>query len=688
MATGPPEHPVVLAQTKDQQNDQASTSPEDSLIIYTEQSQDKPTGDNSPETSTQSLRRSQRAHKPKDFPGYETNKASKQPAADNKLPTATGCQEPPATPPRNKTDPEICPLGEVYTTPKAQPIVNIRGADGSKKEAKDELQDSPNTPIFKDPFATPAPHPNPGASPSGESAEDTANTLSPLFYPTVSQVLDDLTQTGTNFKLISCQKNLQQALTDLNTASLKIGKLEAELSENRGRIHTGEAEPKKTSVDAEAQTPTDQPVHKKTTAVAQTMTDSRTQKDNPQPTKIVKDADTQTATKQSTHIYVDAQTMTDGSMPTGQKTERGLLYFRGWMNPLSAFFPCKIKDKQGKTHESAEHLHHFRKLKHHEMHQQAEEVRKAANAAKAKALARRLLPTHDPSWTAIEENEMVEISIMKAEQCPKFRKALLESGVKMLVHNMESDSRWGFGPDGQGENIMGKALMATRDRVEEFPQHTEPNQENAQTKKKKLLIITDSMLDGLANFFGEESNTDVEVVTFRGGTATSIAGEIDTTLAGKKPTAVVIHCGTNSLDEEDSETIQKAYSKLINGAVWHTGAHIILSGIVHRLDRPDLNGRADTINAYLQSIESDAVSFLDHNATFQNLHRVLDKRGLHLKPAGKRQIADNIWLTLNTTGQATTTGSARPTVRPATWNRQAKPPMVDRPNKRGMTDQE
>ena len=211
---------------------------------------------------------------------------------------------------------------------------------------------------------------------------------------------------------------------------------------------------------------------------------------------------------------------------------------------------------------------------------------------------------------------------------------------------------------------------------------------NSHTKNKKLLIITDSMLDGLANLFGEESNTDVEVVTFRGGTATSIADMIDNTLAGKKPTAVVIHCGTNSLDEEDSETIQKAYSKLINGAVWHTGAHIILSGIVHRLDRPDLNGRADTINAYLQSIESNAVSFLDHNAIFTNLHRVLDKRGLHLKPAGKRQIADNIWLTLNTTGQATTTGSARPKARPATWNRHTKPPMVDRPNKRGMTDQE
>ena len=171
---------------------------------------------------------------------------------------------------------------------------------------------------------------------------------------------------------------------------------------------------------------------------------------------------------------------------------------------------------------------------------------------------------------------------------------------------------------------MGKALTVARERVKATPQHTEPN---AQTENKKLLIITDSMLDGLAKFFEEGSDTDVKVVTFRGGTATSIAGEIDTTLAGKKPTAVVIQCGTNSLDEEDSKAIQKAYSKFINGAACHTGAHIILSGTVHRLDRPDLNGRADTINAYLQSIESDAVSFLDHNATFKNLHRVLDKGG-------------------------------------------------------------
>ena len=123
-----------------------------------------------------------------------------------------------------------------------------------------------------------------------------------------------------------------------------------------------------------------------------------------------------------------------------------------------------------------------------------------------------------------------------------------------------------------------------------------------------------------------------------------------TAIDGKKPTATVVHCGTNSLENVEKADIEQAFTRILNDVYWYTGAHIILSGIIHRQDTPHLNTRADAVNRHLQTLESDQVTFVDHNPTFRNLSRILDKRGLHLRPAGKKQVADNLWLVLNTIG--------------------------------------
>ncbi len=98
----------------------------------------------------------------------------------------------------------------------------------------------------------------------------------------------------------------------------------------------------------------------------------------------------------------------------------------------------------------------------------------------------------------------------------------------------------------------------------------------------------------------------------------------------KKPTTVTIHCSTNSLDREDLSDIKKSYEHIINNTVWLTGAHILLSGVVYRTDKPSLNSRVDIVNAHLQSLESINITFVNHNPTFKDLHKVLDKKGLHL----------------------------------------------------------
>jgi hypothetical protein len=115
----------------------------------------------------------------------------------------------------------------------------------------------------------------------------------------------------------------------------------------------------------------------------------------------------------------------------------------------------------------------------------------------------------------------------------------------------------------------------------------------------------------------------------------------------KKPQYVVIHCGTNDLESYSKPELESSFKSIIKEVKWHTGGtNIILSGLIYRLDKPDLNGRIDTVNTFLQRQESKDVIFVDHNPTFRDLTKVLNNSGLHLRHVGKRQVAENIHLAM------------------------------------------
>ena len=433
-----------------------------------------------------------------------------------------------------------------------------------------------------------------GDSPERDGSGNNENEESEveLKFPTVSQVMDALPGMQPNYKMKQYETDLKIALHELNTARLSVAKLQAELSDNKQVL--------------------DKTKQEITTAKAQSELLS---KSNNQQCKETRDT----------------------------------LYFRGWQNPLSAFYPCTITDDDGNKYKSAEHCFQYKKLKHHELEREAIRAKNAPNAARAKAIAKKALPQTKESWRQQERAEMERITVLKANQCQIFRNALLDSGDVQLVHNIETDSHWGFGTDGKGDNLMGESLMTTRLIVRNQPPK-DTKEDDPPTKKRQLLIVTDSMLNGLEQFFSDDSNTEVEVITYSGGTAASISEEIHAAIDGKKPTATVVHCGTNSLENIEKSDIEQAFARIIDDVFWHTGAHTILSGIIHRQDTPHLNTRANSVNRHLQTLESDQVTFVDHNPTFRNLSRILDKRGLHLRLAGKKQVADNLWLALNTIG--------------------------------------
>ena len=95
---------------------------------------------------------------------------------------------------------------------------------------------------------------------------------------------------------------------------------------------------------------------------------------------------------------------------------------------------------------------------------------------------------------------------------------------------------------------------------------------------------------------------------------------------------IVIHCGTNDIEEETKVGMEQAFMNIINDVLWQkVQSKIILSGIIQRLDKPYLNGRIQVMNNFLRTLECEQVSFLDHNPTFRELPKVLNNSGLHLR---------------------------------------------------------
>ena len=138
-----------------------------------------------------------------------------------------------------------------------------------------------------------------------------------------------------------------------------------------------------------------------------------------------------------------------------------VVYFRGWWNPLSAFHdtPVTYNSRRFRT---VEHCYQYEKATFHQKSLAARDILNAKLPGLAKTIAKRAIPTPSPTWEDVSGTVMLDILKRKVECSPFFREKLLATKDKTLIHNMESDSKWGFGPDGNGKNLMGKVLMRVR----------------------------------------------------------------------------------------------------------------------------------------------------------------------------------------------------------------------------------
>lgn len=86
----------------------------------------------------------------------------------------------------------------------------------------------------------------------------------------------------------------------------------------------------------------------------------------------------------------------------------------------------------------------------------------APSAHEAFKISARCISVRRPDWDGVKVDVMREILRAKVEQHEYVRRKLLQTGERMLVENSWRDGFWGWGPNCDGQNMLGKLWMEIR----------------------------------------------------------------------------------------------------------------------------------------------------------------------------------------------------------------------------------
>ena len=94
-----------------------------------------------------------------------------------------------------------------------------------------------------------------------------------------------------------------------------------------------------------------------------------------------------------------------------------------------------------------------------------EKIHKARSAHEAFKIAKRNANKAPGNWDQIKTQVMEEIVYLKLLQNPYVKKKLLQTEDLLLVEDSPKDSFWGWGPDREGRNELGKIWMKLRQEL-------------------------------------------------------------------------------------------------------------------------------------------------------------------------------------------------------------------------------
>lgn len=120
---------------------------------------------------------------------------------------------------------------------------------------------------------------------------------------------------------------------------------------------------------------------------------------------------------------------------------------------------------KGRDWMTSEHAYHSEKFDSEDIKELIFQTRSAHDAFK---LAKEYREQYRPDWHDIKVSVMKELLRAKVEQHPYVQKKLLETGDREIIEDSWRDDFWGWGPNKDGHNQLGKLWMELR---EEYRKH-------------------------------------------------------------------------------------------------------------------------------------------------------------------------------------------------------------------------
>ena len=92
-----------------------------------------------------------------------------------------------------------------------------------------------------------------------------------------------------------------------------------------------------------------------------------------------------------------------------------------------------------------------------------EKIKKSHSADEAQRIAYANRDKRREDWDDVKVSIMEELLRLKIEQNPYVKKKLLQTGDYMIVEDSPKDDFWGWGPNRNGQNNLGKLWMKLRE---------------------------------------------------------------------------------------------------------------------------------------------------------------------------------------------------------------------------------
>lgn len=113
---------------------------------------------------------------------------------------------------------------------------------------------------------------------------------------------------------------------------------------------------------------------------------------------------------------------------------------------------------------TSEHAYHYEKFKNTSL-EIATAILHATSAHNAFKIAGEFKDKRRKDWEQVKIHIMKDILLKKCEQHEYVERKLLATGNRILVEDSWRDDVWGWGPNKDGQNLLGKIWMEIRDEL-------------------------------------------------------------------------------------------------------------------------------------------------------------------------------------------------------------------------------